>query len=130
MTFDIESVWSSTTTSSDEDGDWSEPYLVDRLKEHLAKVKGHTSAGKKLYDDRKYYNQCYDFLLLGTFKPIKLFPVSLSDLSDKILEELGQLDNNLCKHVLKQSVGRIFEDINSRLYHDSISRVLEVILVD
>jgi len=38
------------------------------------------------------------------------------------------LDEKDKKFVLKQAVGRIFEDINFDLYHDSISANLEVIL--
>ena len=54
----------------------------------------------------------------------------LSHLSAEMIYELGQLDEQDRKFVLKQAVGRIFEDINFDLYHDSISANLEVILVN
>ena len=53
----------------------------------------------------------------------------VSDLLPELLKELSILDKKDRKFVLKQAVGRIFEDINSELYHNSISRVLEVRLV-
>ena len=47
----------------------------------------------------------------------------------EMIYELNQLDENDRKFVLKQAVGRIFEDINFDLYHNSISANLEVVLV-
>jgi hypothetical protein len=105
--------------------------LVDLLKQHLATVNGHIAVtDSEFYDNRKYYNQAHHCLKIGAFKPVPPFPVSVSDLSPELLEELSGLHKNDRKFVLKQAVGRIFEDINSKLYHDSISRVLEVRLID
>src|SRR5215469_10532201 len=84
----------------------------------------------KIYDNRKYYNQVHNLLKLGAFKPVPHFPVSVSDLWPPLLKELRVLDKRDRNFVLKQAVGRIFEDVNSKLYHSSISRVLEVRLVD
>jgi hypothetical protein len=81
-------------------------------------------------DDRWYYYKAYHYLKLGLFlkKDAPPFKISLSHLSPEILFELSQLDDKDIKFVLKQAVGRIFEDINFDLYHDSISANLEVIL--
>ena len=83
-------------------------------------------------DDRWYYYKAYHYLKLGLFlrKDAPPFKVSLSHLSPEMIYELSQLDENDRKFVLKQAVGRIFEDINFDLYHDSISANLEVILVN
>jgi hypothetical protein len=51
-------------------------------------------------------------------------------LTHKIIKELYDLDIESRRYVLKHAVGRIFEDINSDLYHNSISKVLEVKLKD
>jgi hypothetical protein len=128
----ISSIWDmqSNNYSSNEDEIWTEACLVERLKQHLATVKGQISANKKVHEDRKYYNLCYNFLLIGAYKSPKPFPVSVSDLSDKLLRELNSLNKDDRRYVLKQAVGQIFEDIDSHLYHNSISRVLEVLLVD
>lgn len=45
-------------------------------------------------------------------------------------DESGKLDEQDRKFVLKQAVSEIFEDINFKLYHDSISANLEVVLVN
>jgi hypothetical protein len=67
---------------------------------------------------------------IGAFRPVPPFLVSVSDLYPELLKELSFLDKRDRSFVLRQAVGRIFEDINSELYHESISRVLEVKLVD
>lgn len=123
------------------DESWSENYLIHRLKEHLATVpvsdrhktdlldwypKGHDN---KIIDWRKYFNQAFHYLKIGVFQHPPNFLISLSDLSPKLVKELAELSKNERDFVLKQAVGRIFEDINPRLYHDSVSRELKVELV-
>lgn len=95
-------------------------------------TKDSESIEKKIYDDRWYYYKAYHFLKLGLFlrKDVPLFKVSLSHLSSEIIYELSQLNDKDRIFVLKQAVGRIFEDINFDLYHDSISPNLEVILIN
>lgn len=89
------------------------------------------SIEKKIYDDRWYYYKTYHYQKLGLFlqKNAPPFKVSLSHLSLEIIYELSQMDDKDRTFVLKRAVGRIFEDINFDLYHDSISEKLEVVLV-
>jgi len=110
----------------------TEACLVDCLKQNLATIMEciKVSGTEKIYDNRKYYNQVHNLLKIGAFKPVPHFPVSVSDLWPPMLKELRVLDKRDRNFVLKQAVGRIFEDVNSKLYHSSISRVLEVRLVD
>jgi hypothetical protein len=94
-------------------------------------TKDSESIKKKIYDKRLYYYKAYHYLKLGLFlrKDAPPFKVSLSHLSQEIIYELSQLSDKDRKFVLKQAVGRIFEDINFDLYHDSISANLEVKLI-
>jgi hypothetical protein len=110
----------------------TEACLVDRLKQNLATVTECITVTDidKIYDNRKYYNQAHNLLKIAAFRPVPPFLVSVSDLWPDMLKELSILDKRDRNFVLKQAVGRIFEDINSRLYHNSISRVLEARLVD
>jgi len=109
----------------------TEACLVDRLKQNLATITIATiTSTEKNYDNRKYYNHAHNLLKIGAFRPVTFFPVSVSDLWPELLKELSILDKTDRSFVLKQAVGRIFEDINSELYHNSISSVLEVKLVD
>ncbi len=84
-------------------------------------------------DDRWYYYKAYHYLKHGLFlnkKDAPSFKVKIDHLSQDIIYELSQLDEQDRRFVLKQAVSRIFEDINFELYHDSISLNLRVVLVD
>lgn len=128
------------TTTPDEI--WTDNYLIYRLKEHLATIpisasyrtdlldwypKGHPN---KAIDPRKYYNQCFHFLKIGCLKPVPRYLVSLSELSPRLVKELADLDKSDRNYVLKQAVALIFQEINNELYHNSISRVLKVHLIE
>ena len=111
---------------------WTTNYLIDRLKQHLAtfEIPVAPNNDERIFDNRKYYQQAHKSLFFGALKPVPPFVINLSDLTHKIIKELHDLDNESRRYVLKQAVGRIFEDINSDLYHNSISKVLEVKLKD
>jgi hypothetical protein len=111
------------------------PYIIDILKEHLAKVRGEcnavTTEGRKqnaraLFGDRKYYNQAFELLNEGACNPVPEYLINLSDLTPELKKELSDLDTKSLDFVLKQTVGWIFEDINSWIYHTSVSKVLKV----
>ena len=108
---------------------WSTNYTIDRLKEHLAKIKHYeiTSEDKSI-EGRKYYDHAFELLKIGAFKPTPSFVISLADFDEdpRLLKELHSLDRETLQYVLLQAVGRIFEDVNSKLYHNSISKVLKV----
>jgi hypothetical protein len=106
-------------------------YDYDKELDFSIDTKDQKNIEKKIYDDRWYYYKAYHYQKLGLFlrKDAPPFKVSLSHLSDEMIYELSQLDTNDRTFVLKQAVGRIFEDINFNLYHDSISENLEVVLV-
>jgi hypothetical protein len=108
---------------------WTLNYTIERLKEHLASVK-HTIVINELLmiRARKYYDQAFDLLKIGAFKPKPSFLIYLTDFDNdpRLLKELYGLDEETLVYVLLQAVGRIFEDVNSKLYHNSISKVLKV----
>ncbi len=125
--------------------EWTQSYLVDNLKRQLATVGSSKSKIPTdlldtpndnfnkyfcLISNRHYVNQSFHYLKIGIFSPIPEFLISLSDLSPKLVKELAALDQKTREFVLKQAVGRIFEDINSKLYHKSISSVLKVEVLD
>ncbi len=108
---------------------WTTNYCIDRLKQELGSVihkiknneTGETVKGRKYYDQARYLQY-----RVGVYKPTPIFQVYLSDLSARMVKELHSLDSKDRLFVLKQAVGRIFEDINPTLYHNSISMVLRV----
>jgi hypothetical protein len=110
-------------------------YLIDKLKAVLAKTLGLDNIIYRpwfndkrvgIYGDRKYYNKAFDLLSIGAYNPVPFFIINLPDLPKSLRNELSNLDKEARAFVLKQAVGRIFEDINPDLFHNSISRVLKV----
>ena len=110
---------------------WSISYIIDQLKQHLANVR-YTLTNDKLetVEGRKYYDQAYRMQNIGALRPTPSFIIHLSDLTPKLIKQISELDNESRGYVLCQAVGRIFEDLNSELYHNSISKVLKVRLED
>jgi hypothetical protein len=109
-------------------------YLIDRCKNHLARVvwvsdkeiSARELEVRAIFGDRKYYNQAFDMLRIGAYKPVPYYVVYLSDVTEELRKELSSLDKQTRQFILKQAVGRIFEDIDADLFHNSISRVLKV----
>jgi hypothetical protein len=119
--------------------------LVDRLKRALAwaklldsKIKTDLMDGPEgqriVFDSRKYYNQAHNYLgiTIRSKERRPPFLVSLSDLdfNPQLVQDFSKLHKQSQIFVMKRAVGRIFEDINYRLYHDHISKILTIGLVD
>ena len=143
MTVELEANKSIVTPA--EEPEWSDSYLVDNLKQHLTTVELSKSKTPTdlldtpndkfnkyfcLISNRHYVNQAFHYLKIGILSPVPEFLISLSDLSPRLIKELAILDKRTRDFVLKQAVGRIFEEINAKLYHNSISRVLNVRLIE
>ena len=113
---------------------WTEAYLIDELFLQLACTKKTSVARNRItrkymtVTDYKYYNQAkalHRWIPLA--RPPPEFVVNLSDLSTRMIAELKALQN--AQDVLKQAVGRLFENIDERQYHQSIASQLRVRLV-
>jgi hypothetical protein len=61
---------------------------------------------------------------IAASEPTPKFVINLYDLTPGIIAEIKTLSDP--NYVLKEAVGRIFENIDFRQYHLSISKVLEV----
>jgi hypothetical protein len=107
---------------------WTTERLVDQLFLHLdcfteiiKNDQGQTLTVKK------YSQQAYDLLpRIPVAKPTPPFIINTSDLTPRLLQELKNSVKEERRYVVMQAVGRIFENINSRLYHLSIARKLKV----
>ena len=115
---------------------WTISYLIDVIKKHLSAVKRPIRNETESYandkdpiDSRPYYDQAYKMLKIGAFRPAPPYIIFLRELTPKIIKELYYLDVDCRGYVLKQAVGRIFEDVNPDIYHNSVSRVLKVQLI-
>ena len=74
---------------------------------------------------RKYYSQARDLMKwIPIAKPSPPFIIYLSDLTPQIKNEFKQLAVSTLQYVLKQAVGRLFENLDFKGYHLSIARSL------
>jgi hypothetical protein len=111
-----------------DDKRWTTECLVDELFLHLANFKEiiENNQGQTL-EVKKYSHQANDLIpRISVAKPTPTFIIYISDLTPKLIQELKHSSNEERRYVVMQAVGRIFENINSRLYHLSIARKLKV----
>jgi hypothetical protein len=104
---------------------WTEEYLIDELFLQLASTKQTMYHNDKSITVYKYYHQALALRKwIPIARPAPAFVVNMSDLSVRLLAELKILDDP--QIVLKQAVGRIFENIDAGQYHLSIASKLKV----
>ncbi len=109
---------------------WTREKSIDELLLHLARVSEIVTneEGEKIAV-KKYYRLAAE---LGRWIPIARPPpeylVDKSDLNDRLRKELLDeiTSEEARQYVLKQAVGRIFENLNFERYHLSIARNLKV----
>jgi hypothetical protein len=108
---------------------WTEGCLIEEIFLQLAGTKEIVDHNGKRVTICKYYNQAFRLRRwIPVARPAPEFMVNMSDLATKIVAELRAFDKEDSQYVLKQAVGRIFENIEFRQYHLSIARNLEVVL--
>lgn len=106
---------------------WTEEYLIQELFLQLAGTKEIVKHEGRCINVYKYYSQAFALRYwIPITKPIPEFIVNMTDLTTRIITELRTLDKDGSQYVLKQAVGRIFDNINSKQYHLSIARKLKV----
>jgi hypothetical protein len=110
---------------------WSEACIVDELTVDLSSVTfdlthhDPVTNNIKTLKIHKYQYQASELLkYIAVAKPTPKFIVKLSDLTPEIIAQLKLAQNP--RLALKRAVGNLFENIDSRLFHLSISKVLEV----
>lgn len=118
---------------------WSIECIVDELQLNLCRTKEHITFSLKNdgWDEsktktvtvHKYYRQARELMKwIPIARPVPEFVLSASDLSPKVVEELeARVDNpSIFKYILKEAVGRIFENLDFNRYHLSFARHLRV----
>jgi hypothetical protein len=110
---------------------WSEEFLIDHLTLRLASVTYAITHEDAITHDiktvtvHKYYHQASVLRkYIAVAQPPPSFVIKLSDLTPEIIAQLQTVDDP--QLVLKQAVGRIFENLCFELYHLSIAKVLHV----
>jgi hypothetical protein len=118
---------------------WSTECTVDELQLDLCRAIEQIMIDRGFYVDgrksvriltvHKYYKRARELMKwLPIARPPPEFVINTSDLSPKLIEELeARLDNPpTFAYILKEAVGRIFENLDFNLYHQSVARSLRV----
>lgn len=108
---------------------WTIAHLTDELFLQIAKTKEIINYNGKKITIYKYYHQAlrmWNWIPIS--KPKAKFIINNSDLTPRIYCELKSLDKHSAHYVLKDSVKRIFENIDFKFYHEHREDNLEVYL--
>lgn len=98
---------------------WTTNKLEQELYLDLMKVRNDEN-------HRKYQQQAKDLMYkIPVYKPIPNFIVSLADLSDRVKVELSSLDSKSLNDVMKEGIGKIFENIDERYFLLSVKKLLK-----
>jgi hypothetical protein len=120
---------------------WSVECTVDKLQIDLCRAIKHItfspendgedqrSQEENILTVHKYYRQAKELMKwVPIARPVPEFVINASDISPKVIEELeARIDNPpTFRYILKQAVGRIFENLDFAYYHMSVARNLPV----
>jgi hypothetical protein len=109
---------------------WSIECTVDELQLDLCRAREQITIDQNFYVDgqkqvktltvKKYYAQAFELMKwIPILRPSPEFVINTKDLSPKVIEELeGWIEKpTTLSYILKQAVGRIFENISFDYYH-------------
>jgi hypothetical protein len=114
---------------------WSIECTIEELVLDLSKaaenitLEGNNNQGTKTLTVRKYYQHAKDLARwIPIARPVPEFIINAKDLSPEVIKELeSRLDDiPTLTFILKQAVGRIFENLGHAYFHLSIARKLRV----
>ena len=107
---------------------WTTECFVDEVFLGLVQVEEIHQVNNKEIHVKKYHRQARELLKwIPIARPCPAFVVYISDLTPEINNEIVAIDSeDTLTYVLKQAVGRIFENLDFDYYHLSIARNLKV----
>ena len=99
--------------------DWTTNKLEQELYIDLMKVRNGEM-------ERKYEEQAKQLIhKIPVYRPIPSFIVSLADLSDRVKVELSGLDPKSLNDVIKEGIGKIFENIDECYFLLNVKKLLK-----
>ena len=99
---------------------WTTEHVNDELHYHLERFKDKSN-------NRKYEEQARRLIYrIPIYRPTPTFIVNKIDLSPRLILELLAYTEVARTEILKNAVGRIFENIDERYYIQSVKRLLSV----
>jgi len=102
---------------------WTTNKLEQELYLDLMKVRNGEMG-------RKYEEQARQLVhKIPVYRPIPSFIVSLADLSDRVKSELRDIDPKSLNDVMKEGIGKIFENIDERYFLLNVKKLLKWVLL-
>ena len=102
---------------------------LSRVVENIASRDSDNGQEMKTLTVYKYYQQAKDLAKwIPIARPVPEFIINVKDLSSEVIEELESrlYDIPTLSYILKQAIGRIFENLGHAYFHLSIARNLRV----
>ncbi len=118
---------------SDEEYVWSVNKFQNEVFQYLANFKLLLDKEGDIVEVHPYYDQAREWMyLIPVLKPTHVFEINLKDLSKEIRKRVGEFENesHSCPHLFDEAivnaVGKLFENLNARYYHESVRKCLVV----
>lgn len=106
-----------TCEQSDKD-QWSTAKVIDKLFLCLINVEENRL--------RKYLQQAKCLIYrIPIYQPTPSFIINITDLTDKIKQELANSDDESLHDILTEAIARIFECVNKRYFNLSVRHLLK-----
>jgi hypothetical protein len=100
---------------------WTSSHLIDELYFCLISVKTRQNEALRKYEEQARYLM----YRIPIYKPTPAFVIDTNDLTERIMEELSNLNEKSKQDIMKESVGKIFEGIDKRFYLLSVRHLLK-----
>lgn len=118
---------------SDEEYMWSVNKFEDELFQSLANFTVLSDNRGVSVETHPYYDQAREWMyLIPVLKPSPAFEINQTDLSDEIRKRVIEFEreSRSCPHLFEgaivNAVGKLFENLNARYYHESVRKCLVV----
>jgi hypothetical protein len=99
----------------------SEGKRVPEILEKFERFNNGTGIPRRLYEEQAKYKM----YRIPVFRPPPVFVVYLKHLDDRLKQELLGLDRKTKDFVLREAIGRIFEQVDSRFFLLSVKALLQ-----
>jgi hypothetical protein len=100
--------------------EWTVEYLVDRLFFEMLELSDDAQGWEdypRREQKKKYYDRAHDAIKMAAGRPSPSFVINASDLTTRLQNELSDLKADTLDYVVNEAIGRVCENVNSKLYH-------------
>ena len=107
--------------------DWTTEYIVDRLFFEMTESTDDAQGWEDYQHKgqrKKYYARALDAIKMAAGIPSPIFVINTSDLTARLQNELSELKDDSLDYVVTEAIGRVCENVNSKLYHLTLKKCL------